>query len=76
MDHDPTKSEISQKLTSYMTPQWNRKMWPKDIGEKEEVVNLKQPQRIIDREENYRKRRLTNYFSSEKRCFPPQKHTS
>jgi hypothetical protein len=50
MDQDPTESEVSQKLTSYTTPQLNQKTWPKYVGGKEEVVGLKKPQ-------HYRQRR-------------------
>jgi hypothetical protein len=63
-DQDPNESEVVQKLTSYTMPQLNRKMWPKDVGGKGEVVGLKQ---FTDRKDYYRKRRLTTYCASEKR---------
>jgi hypothetical protein len=65
-DQDPTEREVSQKLASYTTPKLNLKNFPKAIGEKEDGVVLKQPQQSIAREDDYRKRRLNNYFSSEK----------
>jgi splicing factor 3B subunit 1 len=75
-DQDPTEREVSQKLALYTMPKLNLKDFPRGVGEKEDGVGLKKPQQIIDREDDYRKRRLNNYFSSEKRCFLPRKHDS
>jgi splicing factor 3B subunit 1 len=58
MDQDPTESEVSQKLASYTTPTLNLKDSPRGVGTKEAGIELKNPQRIIDREDDYRKRRL------------------
>jgi hypothetical protein len=70
-DQDPTKGEVFWILTSYAPPKLNQKTWPKAESGKEEDFNLKRTQQIIDREDDYKKRRLTNSFSSEwKWCLP------
>jgi hypothetical protein len=70
MDQDPIEREVVQKLASYTNPKLNLKNFPKARGKKEDGVILRKPQQSLTREDDYRKRRLNNYFSSEMWCFP------
>jgi hypothetical protein len=62
MDKDPTEREVSHKLASYTMPKWNLKDLPRGVGEEENGIELKKNQWIIDREDNYRKKRLKKLF--------------
>jgi splicing factor 3B subunit 1 len=63
MDQDPTEREVSQKLASYTMPKLNLKDLPRGVGKEEDGIGLKKPQWIIDREDDYRKRRLNIIIS-------------
>jgi hypothetical protein len=74
MDQDPIEREVVQKLASYTNPKLNLMNFPKVGGKKEDGVILRQPQQSLTREDDYKKGRLNNYFSSEMWCFPLRKH--
>jgi hypothetical protein len=70
-DQDPTEREVAQKLASYPVPKLNLKEIPRDVGKEEDGIRLKKPQRIIDREDDYRKRCLIElFFLVEVMIFP------
>jgi splicing factor 3B subunit 1 len=54
-------------LASYTTPTLNLKDSPRGVGTKEDGIRLKNPQHIIDREDDYRKRRLNKIIFPDRR---------
>ncbi|KAK6911170.1 Splicing factor 3B subunit 1 [Dillenia turbinata] len=61
---DSMNSELANKMRMYTAPSSLLKAVPR--GEEEEEVGFKKPQRIIDREDDYRRRRLNQVISPER----------
>eukprot|EP00252_Welwitschia_mirabilis_P022937 TRINITY_DN6357_c0_g2_i1.p1 TRINITY_DN6357_c0_g2~~TRINITY_DN6357_c0_g2_i1.p1 ORF type:complete len:163 (+),score=30.37 TRINITY_DN6357_c0_g2_i1:54-542(+) len=64
-DQDAAEREISSKLASFAAPKYILNDVPK-TGDGENESGFKKPQRIIDREDDYRKRRLNRIISPER----------
>ena len=58
-------NEVARKLASYTAPKSLLKEMPRG-GEEDDDIGFKKPQRIIDREDDYRKRRLNRVISPER----------
>ena len=58
-------NEVARKLASYTAPKSLLKEMPRG-GEEDDDMGFKKPQRIIDREDDYRKRRLNRVISPER----------
>ncbi|XP_050264513.1 uncharacterized protein LOC126708689 [Quercus robur] len=59
-------NEVARKLASYTAPKSLLKEMPRGSDENDDVSGFKKPQRIIDREDDYRKRRLNRVISPER----------
>ncbi|KAK3414130.1 hypothetical protein EUGRSUZ_I02637 [Eucalyptus grandis] len=61
-------SEVARKLASYTAPKSLLKEMPRGSGEEDDagMAGFKKPQRIIDREDDYRKRRLNRVISPDR----------
>ncbi|KAK6151371.1 hypothetical protein DH2020_014006 [Rehmannia glutinosa] len=62
---DPTENEIARKMSSFTAPKQFFKE-PLRTGEEDEMSGFKQPGKIIDREDDYRRRRLNRIISPER----------
>ncbi|CAL5435381.1 unnamed protein product [Camellia sinensis] len=62
---DAMDSEVARKLASYTTPISILKDMPRGV-DKDESIGFKKPSRIIDREDEYRQRRLNRVISPER----------
>lgn len=58
-------NEVARKLASYTAPKSLLKEMPRG-AEEDDDIGFKKPQRIIDREDDYRKRRLNRVISPER----------
>jgi splicing factor 3B subunit 1 len=65
-DQIPLKEKLP-KLASYTVPKLNLKDLPRGIGKEEDGIGLKKSQQIIDKEDDYRKRRLNRIISPNRR---------
>ncbi|KAL5981994.1 Splicing factor 3B subunit 1 [Asimina triloba] len=66
-DQDAGEREIARKLASYTAPKSVLKELPKGMGGDEgDDFGFKKPQKIIDREDDYRKRRLNRIISPDR----------
>jgi splicing factor 3B subunit 1 len=54
-------------LASYTVPKLNLKDLPRGVGKEEDGIGLKKSQWIIDKEDDYRKRRLNRIISPNRR---------
>ncbi|KAB1212458.1 Splicing factor 3B subunit 1 [Morella rubra] len=65
---DAMDNEVARKLASYTAPKSLLKEMPRGGAEddNEDALGFKKPQRIIDREDDYRKRRLNRVISPER----------
>ncbi|KAL9343225.1 hypothetical protein Peur_063656 [Populus x canadensis] len=59
-------NEVAQKLASYTAPKSVLKEMPRGGDDSEEVNGFRKPLRIIDREDDYRRRRLDRIISPER----------
>ncbi|MCO5608132.1 hypothetical protein L7F22_062338 [Adiantum nelumboides] len=64
-EQDPTEREFARKLASYTAPKYVLNEVPKGESADNDLV-FKKPQKIIDREDDYRKRRLNRIISPER----------
>ncbi|KAL0453291.1 UNVERIFIED_CONTAM: Splicing factor 3B subunit [Sesamum latifolium] len=62
---DATENEIARKMASFTAPKQFFKE-PLRTGEEDEISGFKQPSKIIDREDDYRRRRLNRIISPER----------
>ncbi|KAL7197806.1 hypothetical protein ACSBR2_020347 [Camellia fascicularis] len=62
---DAMDSEVARKLASYTAPKSILKDMPRGVDE-DESMGFKKPSRIIDREDEYRRRRLNRVISPER----------
>jgi hypothetical protein len=62
MDQDHTEREVTWKLASYTMPKLTLKDLLRGIGEEEDDIKLKKPQQIVNKEEDYMKRRLKKLY--------------
>lgn len=65
-EQDPTEREVARKLASYTAPKSVLLDLPRGSESTEDDFGFKKPQRIIDREDDYRKRRLNRIISPER----------
>eukprot|EP01018_Ginkgo_biloba_P035429 Gb_20157 [translate_table: standard] len=66
-DQDATEREVARKLASYTAPKSLLKDLPRGGGgDDDDDFGFKKPQRIIDREDDYRKRRLNRIISPDR----------
>lgn len=64
-EQDPTEREVARKLASYTAPKSVLSDVPKS-GSGDDDFGFKKPQKIIDREDDYRKRRLNRIISPDR----------
>ncbi|KAG6411756.1 hypothetical protein SASPL_129840 [Salvia splendens] len=62
---DPAENEIARKMASFTAPKQYYKETLRS-GEEDEMSGFKQPGKIIDREDDYRRRRLNRIISPER----------
>ncbi|KAK4252798.1 hypothetical protein QN277_014340 [Acacia crassicarpa] len=62
---DAMDNEVARKLASYTAPKSLLKDMP-GVGDADADVGFRKPQRIIDREDNYRQRRLNRIISPDR----------
>ncbi|XP_031477588.1 uncharacterized protein LOC116248763 [Nymphaea colorata] len=65
-DQDVMEREIARKLPSYTAPKSIMKEIPRGTGEDDDGFGFKKPQRITDREDEYRQRRLNRVISPDR----------
>eukprot|EP01018_Ginkgo_biloba_P035221 Gb_14294 [translate_table: standard] len=65
-DQDAAEREVARKLASYTAPKSVLKDLPRGGGDDDDDFGFKKPQRIIDREDDYRKRRLNRIISPDR----------
>ncbi|XP_058207077.1 uncharacterized protein LOC131320393 [Rhododendron vialii] len=63
---DAMDSEVARKLASYTAPKSILKDMPRGTGEDLDEAGFKRPQRIVDREDDYRRRRLNRVISPDR----------
>ncbi|KAI4342288.1 hypothetical protein MLD38_026928 [Melastoma candidum] len=63
---DAFDSEVARKLASYTAPKSILKEMPRGAGEDDGDLGIKKSQRIIDREDDYRGRRLNRVISPDR----------
>lgn len=64
---DAMDSEVARKLASYTAPKSILKDMPRGAGEEDDsMMGFKKPSRIIDREDDYRRRRLNRVISPDR----------
>ncbi|KAK9125075.1 hypothetical protein Scep_013921 [Stephania cephalantha] len=66
---DAGESEVARKLASYTAPKSVLKEMPRGVGEDDnggDLGGFKKPQKIIDREDDYRRRRLNRMISPDR----------
>ncbi|KAM7466089.1 hypothetical protein LguiB_013651 [Lonicera macranthoides] len=63
---DAMDSEVARKLASYTAPKSLLKDMPSGGDEDNDAMGFKKPSRIIDREDDYRRRRLNRVISPER----------
>ncbi|XP_047310537.1 splicing factor 3B subunit 1 [Impatiens glandulifera] len=63
---ESTESEFRKKLSSYTAPKSIMNEIPKGGEEEDSMGGFQKPQRIIDREDDYRRRRLTRIISPDR----------
>ncbi|KAI5683523.1 hypothetical protein M9H77_04751 [Catharanthus roseus] len=62
---DAAENEVARKMASFTAPKQFFKEAPR-AGEEDEISGFKQPSKIIDREDDYRRRRLNRIISPER----------
>ncbi|KAM3288470.1 Splicing factor 3B subunit 1 [Capsicum chinense] len=65
-DNFDTENEVARKMASFTAPKQFFKEVPRGGGEEEEVSGFNKPSKIIDREDDYRRRRLNRVISPER----------
>ncbi|RWR75897.1 splicing factor 3B subunit 1 [Cinnamomum micranthum f. kanehirae] len=65
-DQDVGEREVARKLASYTAPKSVMKDLPRGMGGDDDDLGFKKPQKIIDREDDYRRRRLNQIISPER----------
>lgn len=65
-NHDTIESGIGRRMASFTAPKSLLKEMPRGVGDEDEGLGFKKPSRIIDREDDYRKRRLNRVLSPDR----------
>ena len=63
---DAVNNEVARKLASYTAPKSLLKEMPGTVGDGDAELGFRKPQRIIDREDDYRCKRLNQVISLER----------